>query len=119
LVAETPLWPGFLTWWPGGGRITFGDYERTYVANMDSGAVELLADAGPIRWSPDGRWFAYTDLLPGEVMPSPPPEGTKRPRGPAPRLGVYVVTPDQDGPPQLVAEDVSYGFAWEPAADGG
>ena len=106
LVPRTRIWPGFVTWWPTGGRVTFGDYERTYVSDLSSGALEPLVDAGPIRWSPDGRQFAFIGLLPGEVVP------TTR-GGPSPRRGLYVVAPDQGGPPQLVAEDVE-GLAWEP-----
>ncbi len=106
LVPRTRVSPGFVTWWPNGGRVTFGDYGRTYVADLSSGTVELLVDAGPIQWSPDGRQFAFIDLLPGETVP-------KTRGGPAARQGLYVVASDQGGPPQLVAEDIN-GFAWEP-----
>ena len=107
LVSRTPVWPGFVTWWPTGARVTLGDYERTYVADLSSGTVELLVDAGPIQWSPDGRQFAFIDLLPGETVP-------KTRGGAAPRQGLYVVAADQGDPPQLLAEDV-HGLAWEPA----
>jgi dipeptidyl aminopeptidase/acylaminoacyl peptidase len=117
LVERTPVWPGFLTWWPAGGRFTFGDYDKTYVADLASGAFELLVEAGPILWSRDGRWFAFVDLLPGDTLPSPVPgKGKAGPRdGPHPRLGVYVGAPDGGEPPRVVAEDVPFGFAWEPS----
>jgi hypothetical protein len=112
LVSDTPVWPGFLTWLAD-GRVAFGDYETTYVADPSSGAVERLVDGGWLRWSPDRHLYGFIDLLPGEAYPSPP--ARRGEGGPRPRVGLYVGSPDGGGESQLVVEDVR-GLAWEPTS---
>jgi Tol biopolymer transport system component len=80
------------------------------VVDVASGTSHRLATGTFPRWSPDGRWIAYADTLPGEetVNPSSGKESSRR-------LGVFIIDSSGSEAPRLIAELLPAGsFAWRP-----
>jgi Tol biopolymer transport system component len=103
-------------WSPDGGEIAYNGHdpspEAWYVAVVDvaSGASRRLATGTFPRWSPDGRWIAYADTLPGHetVNPSSGKDSSRR-------LGVFIIDSPGLGVPRLITELLPAGsFAWRP-----
>ncbi|HSL84220.1 MAG TPA: PDZ domain-containing protein, partial [Thermoanaerobaculia bacterium] len=64
--ADEPVWRYGARWSPDGTKLAFGDRAaRLRVVDVASGRVTTVdqgvyGDIGDHRWSPDGRWLAYT-----------------------------------------------------------
>ncbi|MBV9081570.1 MAG: prolyl oligopeptidase family serine peptidase, partial [Acidobacteriaceae bacterium] len=113
---------------PDGTRLGFTQAGQIYTLTLDGGMIEQRTDVHApasltsFKWSPDGKYFAYTvQPTPGRTMPLPiysgqfvaAPSFPRSVAGDTPTASqYYVVESSGDNPPRLL--DTGRGFGFRP-----